>query len=141
MDKHFHLLQLAQAGVGFSQEDEQWLTTLSPLIQPEQINLNLTDEAGAVRPLLCRWAQHNMLAPRDIIYAQRLWLLGLAGWGLGIPLPALTEAIQLYYDQIAAQLPSAERPDGAAILQKAARTDAALLKYCYNSRSTPPPES
>ncbi len=131
-DKQFHLLQLIQAGIGFDETDNDLLTAVSPLVQPNKLNANIPAPAELFRPLLNRWARHNLLAPRDNIYAQRLWLLALGGLSVGMPLTFLSDAIHSFYRQIGDQLAPEQLADYQDTLKKGAQVDIAMLEQCYH---------
>ncbi len=137
MSKHFWLLKTVQAGVGFSEADERRLTAVFPFIQPNKLSAPLPPAGNAIRPLVDRWARHNLLGPRDAIYAQRLWMLALAGLAVNVPLDILSGAVQSLYRQAAVQLPPATLADCEAALQKGMQADLSMLAQCYG-RNRPP---
>lgn len=136
-NKQFHLLQLVQAGIGFDEADHDRLTAVSLLIQPDILTAHIPATAELLRPLLNRWARHNLLAPRDNIYAQRLWLLALGGLSASIPLTLLSDAIYSFYQQIGAQLTPEQLTEYQDMLQKGAQVDIAMLEQCYHRAPQP----
>ena len=130
-DKHFWLLQTIQAGIGFNEEDEHRLAAVASRVQLDKLTVTLPAAGEQLRPILTQWARHNLLATHDTIYAQRLWILALAGLRTGTPLAILSEAIQSLYQQIASQLSPEELDQYQDALQKGEQTDLAMLAQCY----------
>jgi len=137
MSKQFWLLQTIQAGLGFDEEAERLLTAVSPHIQSDKLTTPLPATARAMHPLFNRWARHNLLAPRDAIYAQRLWILGLVGIHIGVPLTTLTDAVRSIYRQIADLMEKETLARCQGAMEKGMQADISMLEQCYGRASRP----
>ncbi len=132
MDKQFHMLQLVQSGLGFGDAESHQLSAIASFVRLEDVIVTLPDVDEQLSPIIEKWTRNNLLVPHDVIYAQRLWMLALAGVYMKAKLDTMSDAIRFVYKQVAAQLPPAEQEQYADTLQKAEMVDVLMLKQCYD---------